>query len=44
MSRRKKDRGCGMIALVLLLFVLAGGVVGFVYVKRYMPSNELADK
>lgn len=44
MSRRKKDRGCGMIALILLLFVLAGGVIGFVYVKRYMPSNELADK
>ncbi len=45
MSRRRKNHGCGITVLVLLLlFVLAGGAVGFLYVKKYMPSNELADK
>ena len=45
MSRRKKGHGCGITVLVLLLlFILAGGAAGWIYVKKYMPSSELSDK
>lgn len=45
MSRRRKGHGCGTTVLVLLLFILlAGGAAGWLYVTKYMPSNELADK
>ena len=45
MSRRKKGHGCGITVLVLLLlFILAGGAAGWIYVKKYMPSSELSDQ
>lgn len=45
MSRRRNGHGCGITVLVLLiLFIVAGGAIGFIYVKKYMPSSELADK
>lgn len=45
MGERRKCHGCAIIALVLLMFfILAGGALGFLYVKKYMPSRELADK
>lgn len=45
MGRRRKRYGCGMTVLVLLLlFILACGAAGWIYVKNYMPSSELADK
>lgn len=45
MSKRKKGHGCGITVLVLLLlFILAGGAAGWIYVKKYMPSSELSDK
>lgn len=45
MSRRKKGHGCVITVLVLLLlFILAGGAAGWIYVKKYMPSSELSDK
>ena len=45
MSRRKKGHGCGITVLVLLLlFILAGGAAGWIYVKKYMPSSELSEK
>ena len=45
MSRRKKGHGCGITVLVLLLlFILAGGAAGWIYVKKYMTSSELSDK
>lgn len=45
MSRRKKGHGCGITVLILLLlFILAGGAAGWIYVKKYMPSSELSDK
>ena len=45
MSRRRKGHGCGITVLVLLfIFILAGGGLGVLFAKKYMPSNELADK
>lgn len=45
MGRRRKSHGCGITVLVLLLLiVMAGTGLGFIYVKKYMPSSELADK
>lgn len=44
MGRRRKGYGCGMAAAVLLLVILAAGAAGWLYVKKYMPSNELSDK
>ena len=45
MSRRRKGHGCGITVLVLLfIFILAGGGLGSAFAKKYMPSNELADK
>lgn len=44
MGRRRRGRGCGITVLVLLLFILAGGMLGALVVKKYLPSNELADK
>lgn len=45
MSRRRKGHGCGITVLVLLfIFILAGGGLGVLFVRKYMPSNELADK
>ena len=45
MSRRRKGHGCGITVLVLLfIFILAGGGLGGLFAKKYMPSNELADK
>ena len=45
MSRRRKGHGCGITVLVLLfIFTLAGGGLGVLFAKKYMPSNELADK
>ena len=45
MSRRRKGHGCGITALVLLfIFILAGGGLGVLFAKKYIPSNELADK
>ena len=34
------------MAVLTLLFVLAvsGGILGWIYVRKYMPSSELADK
>ena len=43
--RRRKGHGCGITVLVLLfIFILAGGGLGVLFAKKYMPSNELADK
>ena len=43
MSRRRKGHGCGITVLVLLfIFILAGGGLGVLFAKKYMPSNELA--
>ena len=45
MSRRRQGHGCGITVLVLLfIFILAGGGLGVLFAKKYMPSNELADK
>ena len=45
MSRRRKGHGCGITVLVLLfIFILAGGGLGVLFARKYMPSNELADK
>ena len=45
MSRRRKGHGCGITVLVLLfIFILAGGGLGVLFAKKYIPSNELADK
>ena len=45
MSRRRKGHGCGITVLVLLfIFILAGSGLGVFFAKKYMPSNELADK
>ena len=44
MGRRKKGLGCGFTMLVLLLMLAAGGVGGWIYMNRFMPSKELADK
>ena len=45
MGRRRKSHGCGITLLVLLFFfILAGGGLGMLYVKKYMPNHELADK
>lgn len=45
MGRRRKGHGCGITVLVLLLLmIMAGGGLGWIYVKKYMPSSELADK
>ena len=45
MSRRRKGQGCGITVLVLLfIFILAGGGLGVLFARKYMPSNELADK
>lgn len=44
MGRRRKGRR-GMAVLTLLMFLVAAvGAFGFIYIKRYMPSNEPADK
>lgn len=45
MSRRRQGHGCGITVLVLLfIFILAGSGLGVFFAKKYMPSNELADK
>mgnify|MGYP002608839069 FL=1 len=45
MSRRRQGHGCGITVLVLLfIFILAGGGLGVLFARKYMPSNELADK
>ena len=45
MGRRRKGHGCGITVLVLLfIFILAGGGLGVLFARKYMPSNELADK
>ena len=45
MSRRRKGHGCGITVLVLLfIFILAGGGLGVLFARKYMPSNELAYK
>ena len=45
MSRRRKGHGCGITVLVLLfIFILAGGGLGLLFARKYMPSSELADK
>lgn len=45
-SRRRKNRGgCAMTVLtVLFALALAGGIGGWIFVHKYMPSSELADK
>ena len=45
MSRGRKGRGCGITLLVLLfILILAGGGLGILFIKKYKPNNELADK
>lgn len=45
MSRRRKGHGCGITLLVLLvILILAGGGLGILYVKKFKPNQELADK
>ena len=45
MSRRRQGHGCGITVLVLLfIFIVAGRGLGVLFARKYMPSNELADK
>ncbi len=45
MDRRRRGSGCAVgVLLALLLLAAAGAVLGWIYVKRYMPTYEMADK
>ncbi len=45
MGRRRKGHGCAVTVLVLLfLLMAAGGAVGYIYIRKYMPTSELSDK
>ena len=45
MGRRRKGHGCAVTVLVLMLLLMAaGGAGGYIYMRKYMPSDELSDK
>ena len=45
MGRRRKGHGCAVTVLVLMLLLMAaGGAGGSIYMRKYMPSDELSDK
>lgn len=45
MGRRRKGHGCAVTVLVLVLLLMAaGGAGGYIYMRKYMPSDELSDK
>ena len=45
MDRRRQGPGCAVwVLLTLLLLAAAGAGLGWIYVTRYMPTSELADK
>ena len=45
MGRRRKGHGCAVTVLVLMLLLMAAGVAGgYIYMRKYMPSDELSDK
>lgn len=45
MGRRRKGHGCAVTVLVLMLLLMAaGGASGYIYMRKYMPSDELSDK
>ena len=45
MGRRGKGHGCAVTVLVLMLLLMAaGGAGGYIYMRKYMPSDELSDK
>ena len=45
MGRRRKGHGCAVTILVLMLLLMAaGGAGGYIYMRKYMPSDELSDK
>lgn len=45
MDRRRRRRGCGpVVAVILFVFLLAAGILGGIFIRRYVPSAELADK
>lgn len=42
---RRKGHGCAVTVLVLMLLLMAaGGAGGYIYMRKYMPSDELSDK
>ena len=42
---RRKGHGCVVTVLVLMLLLMAaGGAGGYIYMRKYMPSDELSDK
>lgn len=42
---RRKSHGCAVTVLVLMLLLMAaGGAGGYIYMRKYMPSDELSDK
>ena len=44
MGRRRKGHGCAVTVLVLMLLLMAaGGAGGYIYMRKYMPSDELSD-
>ena len=45
MGRTRKGHGCAVTVLVLMLLLMAaGGAGGYIYMRKYMPSDELSDK
>lgn len=44
MSRRRNGHGCGITLLVLLFILILAGGLGVFIVRKFMPTNELADK
>ena len=45
MGRRRKGHGCAVTVLVLMLLLMAaGGAGGYIYMRKYMPSDELSDR
>ena len=42
---RRKGHGCAVTVLVLMLLLMAaGGAGGYIYMRKYMPSDELSEK